>query len=133
MKTSAIGTIAVLVLAGGGLFAQTATSISAHGNRYMNMFTGEITDSFCAVDGQHNGVTRNDKNTSKANCTLTCVKLGGAEFVLYNPNTKRTYKLNDQEQSEAFAGENVIVAGTYDMETGTINVAKITPVIQNAF
>jgi hypothetical protein len=27
----------------------------------------------------------------------------------------------------------VIVAGTYDMETGTINVAKITPVIQNAF
>jgi hypothetical protein len=86
-------------------------------------------DSFCAEDGHHIGVVNGNLNTSKQGCTVTCVKLGGAKFVLYNPNSKRVYKLDDQLQPEPYAGQKVIVTGTYDQETATIRVGKIRPVI----
>jgi hypothetical protein len=72
-------------------------------------------------------------NISRAGCTLTCVKLGGAQFVLYDPQTERTYKLDDQQRPEPFAGQKVTVLGTYDKETKTIRVTEIRPVIMTAF
>ena len=89
----------------------------------------QIMDSFCAEDGHHIGVVKGNLNTSRQGCTVTCVKLGGAKFVLYNPNSKRVYKLDNQEQPEAFAGQKVIVTGTYDQETTTIRVTRIRPVV----
>ena len=132
MKITAIGAVGLLVLAG-GLLAQKASGSSVRGEIFTSEFTGEIMDSFCAEDGHHSGVIKSNKNTSKSGCTLTCVNLGGAEFVLYNRETRRTYKLDDQQQPESFAGQKVIVAGTYDRETRTIRVAKIRPVIETAF
>ena len=132
MKTLAIGVVGLLMVVGSS--AQKAASFSARtGDIFTAEFKGEIMDSFCAEDGHHIGVVKGNMNTSKSGCTVTCVKLGGAKFVLYNPEMKRIYKLDDQLQPEALAGQKVIVVGTYDKETSTIRVAKIRPVISTAF
>jgi hypothetical protein len=120
MKTAAIGMVGVLILAG-GLSAQKAPSFSV---RNGETFTGEITDSFCAEDGHHIGMIKSERN-----CILTCVKFDGAEFVLYNSETKRIYKLDDQQKPEAFAGQEVTVTGTYDKEAKAIHVIDIRPKI----
>lgn len=120
MKTPAIGMIAVLVLAG-GLSAQKAPGFSV---RNGETFTGQITDSFCAEDGRHLAMIKGERN-----CILTCVKFDGAEFVLYNPENKRIYKLDDQQKPEAFAGRGVTVTGTYDKEAKAIHVIDIKPKI----
>src|SRR5271169_3709457 len=106
MKTAAIGMVGALILAG-GLAAQKAPSFSV---RNGETFTGQITDSLCA-DGHHLDVIKSEKN-----CILTCVKFDGAEFVLYNSETKRIYNMDDQQQPEAFAGQEVTVTGSYDKE-----------------
>ena len=100
---------------------------------YSREFTGEIMDSFCAEDGHHIGVNKIQISISKAGCVLTCVRLGGALFVLYDPRTGQTYKLDDQQKPEAFAGHRVSVQETYDKETKTIHVTEIRPVIVSAF
>jgi Universal stress protein family/Protein of unknown function (DUF5818) len=100
---------------------------------FTSEFTGEIMDSFCAEDGHHIGVNNSHIGISEAGCTLTCVKLGGAQFVLHDPRTGHTYKLDDQEKPEAFAGHFANVVGTYDKGKNTIHVTEIRPVIVNAF
>jgi hypothetical protein len=122
MKTAAIGLIGVLLLAG-GLSAQKTPSFSV---RINNTFTGEITDSICA-GGHHLDVLRNERN-----CVLTCVKLDGAQFVLYNLDTNRVFKLDDQQKPEAFAGQDVTVSGTYDKDEKVIHVTNIMPKITYA-
>ena len=132
MKTATIGIVCLLLLAGPS--AQKAARVSVRNSDiFISEFSGEIMDSFCAEDGHHIGVNKSQQNTSTAGCTLTCVKLGGARFVLYDPQTERTYKLDDQQKPEAFAGQKVTVLGTYDKETKTIRVTKIRPVILTAF
>jgi hypothetical protein len=122
MKTAAISMFGLLMLAG-GLSAQKAPSFSV---RNSETFTGQITDSICE-DGHNIGVTKSEKN-----CVLTCVKLDGAQFVLYNTETKRIYKLDDQLQPEAFAGQEVTVIGRYDKKTNAIQVVSIRPKITYA-
>lgn len=122
MKTAAISMVGLLMLAG-GLSAQKAPSFSV---RNSEAFTGQITDSICA-DGHNIGLTKSEKN-----CILTCVKLDGAQFVLYNSEIKRIYKLDDQLQPEAFAGQEVTVIGGYDKETNAIHVISIRPKITYA-
>lgn len=123
MKTAVIGMVGVLLLAG-GLSAQRTPSFSV---RNGEAFTGEITDSFCAEDGHHLGFIKSQKN-----CIITCVKFDGAEFVLYNSESRRIYKLDDQLQPEAFAGQEVTVTGTYDREAKAIHVISIKPKITYA-
>jgi hypothetical protein len=118
MKTLAIGVVGVLILAG-GLSAQKAPSFSV---RNGETFTGEITDSYCAEDGHHIGMIKSERN-----CILTCVKLDGAQFVLYNSKTRRIYNLDDQQKSEGFAGQEVTVTGTHDKEAKAIHVINIRP------
>jgi Protein of unknown function (DUF5818) len=122
MKTAAIGLVGVLLLAG-GLSAQKTPSFSV---RINDTFTGEITDSICA-EGHHIDVLRSERN-----CILTCVKLDGAQFVLYNSETNRIYKLDDQQKPEAFAGQEVTVSGTYDKDEKVIHVTNIRPKITYA-
>ena len=120
MKAAAIGMFGVLMLAA-GLSAQKGPSFSV---RNGETFTGEITDSFCAEDGHHIGMIKSDRN-----CILTCVKFDGAQFVLYNSETKRMYKLDDQQKPEAFAGQEVTVTGTYDKDAKRIRILNISPKI----
>lgn len=122
MKTAAIGLIGVLILAG-GLSAQKAPSFSVQNGE---VFTGEITDSFCA-QGHHVEILKSEKN-----CILTCVKFDGAQFVLFNSDASLIYKLDDQEKPAAFAGQEVTITGNYDKETKEIHVISIRPKITYA-
>jgi hypothetical protein len=122
MKILAIGMVGLLMLAG-GLAAQKAPSFSVQNSE---TFTGEITDSLCA-EGHHIGVIKSEKN-----CVLTCVKFDGAQYVLYNSEFKNTYKLDDQLQPEAFAGQEVTVIGRYDKDINAIHVISIRPKITYA-
>ena len=122
MKTAAIGMVGVLILAG-GLSAQKAPSFSV---RNGETFTGEITDSFCA-QGHYVQILKTERN-----CILTCVKFDGAQFVLYNSETKHVYDLDDQQQPEAYAGQEVAITGTYDKKAKAIHVINIRPKITYA-
>jgi hypothetical protein len=113
--------VGLLILAG-SLAAQKTPNFSVRNNE---TFIGEITDSLCA-EGHHIDVIK-----SARNCILTCVKVDGAEFVLHNSGTKRIYKLDDQLQPAAFAGQEVIVTGTYDKDSNAIHVIHIRPKITN--
>ena len=110
MKAATLGLVCLLTLAGPS--AQKAPRLSVRNSDvFTSEFTGEITDSFCAEDGHHIGVNKIQISISKAGCVLTCVRLGGALFVLYDPRTGHTYKLDDQQKPEAFAGQKVSVLG----------------------
>src|SRR5262245_60426077 len=83
-------------------------------------FTGTVTDSVCPA-GDH---SRMRMGSTDAECTIACVSLHGAKYVLYDG--KETYELSDQRTPEKFAGKKVTVTGALDAKTGTIQVDSIT-------
>lgn len=99
-------------------------------------FRGQIFDSQCAKMGSHEMMVKKymgEKMATMANtlkvramCTRKCVSMGG-KYVLYDLKTKQTFQLANQTLPEKFAGENVIVRGTYDAATKTIDEASIKP------
>lgn len=82
-------------------------------------FTGTITDSECA-DGDH---AHMQMGPTDADCTIACVVIHGAAYVLYDGTD--TYELSDQQTPERFAGQQVVVTGTLDADTKTIQVDSI--------
>jgi hypothetical protein len=82
-------------------------------------FTGVITDSMCD-DGDH---SRMKMGPTDAECTRACVSIHDAMYVLFDG--KAAYTLSDQKTPENFAGKKVIVTGTLDAKTKTIQVASI--------
>jgi hypothetical protein len=83
-------------------------------------FTGAITDSMCDR-ADHSGMRM---GPTDAECTIACVMVHGALYVLYDG--KEAYTLSDQQTPEKFAGQKVTVVGTLDAKTKTIQVASIT-------
>jgi hypothetical protein len=130
MKTAAIGAVGALLLAGTFFLGAGAWAIT--GDRVNDEFGGVISDSICAENGSHIGVVKNGHITPVGACVRACVKFDGAEFVLYDKQAKRIYKLDNQAAPEPFAGQKVIVTGTYDRQNETIRVKKIQAVIENA-
>ena len=59
-----------------------------------------------------------------AECTLACVDVHGASYVLYDGKT--AYMLSDQRTPEKFAGQKVKVVGTLEAKTKTIQVDSIS-------
>jgi hypothetical protein len=83
-------------------------------------FTGTITDSMCNK-ADHSQM---QMGPTDAACTLACVDVHGATYVLYDG--KNTYALSDQKTPEKFAGKKVSVVGTLDAKSKTIQVESIT-------
>src|ERR1700730_1425367 len=83
-------------------------------------FTGVITDSMCAA-ADH---SRMRMGPTDGECTVACVQVHGALYVLYDG--KQVYTLSDQQAPEKFAGKKVRVTGTLDTKTMTIHVDSIT-------
>ena len=83
-------------------------------------FTGVITDDMCS-QGDH---SRMRMGPNDAECTLACVRIHGALYVLYDG--KDIYNLSDQKAPEKFAGKKVTVTGTLDAKTRTVHVDSMT-------
>jgi hypothetical protein len=49
----------------------------------------------------------------------------GARYVLSNPEDKTVYHLDDEKAAAPFAGDKVLVVGSLDETTGTINVSEM--------
>jgi cytochrome c-type biogenesis protein CcmE len=103
-----------------GLLATAALSVTvllaAQGKQ---TFTGKITDSECPT-GDHSAM---QMGPTDAECTIACVEVHGATFVLYDG--KHSYQLSDQQTPRKFAGQKVTVTGTLDSKTSTIHVDSI--------
>src|SRR5689334_21804648 len=82
-------------------------------------FTGTITDSMCAT-ADHSAMKM---GPTDAECTVACVMAHGALYVLYDG--KEVFMLSDQTTPEKFAGKRVVVTGTLDAKTKTIQVESI--------
>jgi hypothetical protein len=85
---------------------------------------GEIMDSRCAIDGSHEKMTRQNGLKNAKDCTLQCARSGGS-FVLFDPETKTVYQLDDQQKPEPFAGQRVRISGTYDEPSKTMHIESI--------
>jgi hypothetical protein len=99
-----------------GLLAVAALS-AAPGKQ---TFTGIITDNMCAKAGH----AQMRMGPTDAECTIACVAVHGATYVLYDG--KDVYTLSDQRTPEKFAAQKVKVVGTLDPKTKTIQVDSIS-------
>lgn len=114
MKQLALTTMGFLLL-----------GVVAFGGAPANTYKGQIMDSTCAGNGNHDAGYKLTNTSTPKDCTLACVK-GGATLVLYDAADKATYKLSNQARAKALAGRNVVVSGTLDTGTQTIKVRRIT-------
>ncbi len=87
-------------------------------------YMGEVMDSACAKMGNHDAGYKMTGTSTPKDCTLACVK-SGSKLVLYDPNTKTTYQLDNQEKAKELAGQNVKVEGTLNKSTKTIHLDNI--------
>jgi hypothetical protein len=95
------------------------------GSQRIASFVGQIMDSKCATTGSHETNMKRLDARDARDCTLKCAKDGS--FVLYDPDTKKVYQLNDQEKPVPFAGKRVRIAGQYDGWSETIEIESIQP------
>jgi hypothetical protein len=88
------------------------------------VFTGEITDTFCAKNGSHEEMMNEMKSMGrdKQTCAQKCAQIGG-RYVLYDPARKAVYTLDDQGKAAAFAGLDVRVLGT--LENNQLKITSI--------
>jgi hypothetical protein len=98
----------------------TLTLVTAIGAQGRSTFTGIVTDNECPT-GNHSLMKMGDTD---AECTKACIDEHGATYLLYDG--KVSYTLSDQKTPAAFAGKKVVVTGTLDARTKTIQVASIT-------
>jgi len=82
-------------------------------------FTGTITDNMCPA-GDH---SRMRMGANDAECAIACASVHNALYVLYDG--KKAYTLSDQQRPEKLAGKKVIVTGTLNAKTNTIQVDSI--------
>jgi hypothetical protein len=82
-------------------------------------FTGTVTDTMCGGDHKAMNMGADDK------CVTECVKMG-AKYALWDG--KNSYILSDQAAAAKFPAKKVIVTGTLDPATKTIQVKSIAAV-----
>jgi hypothetical protein len=92
-----------------------ALSLAAQGEQ---IFKGKI----CWVPGGRAAIL--DKSQATAQCTDAHAKRG-AKYVLSNLENKTVYQLDGHQKPKTLAGNDVVVIGTLDKATGTIDVADM--------
>lgn len=106
-----------------GLLVSSSFLFAAPKEKY-ETFSGEITDSSCAVAGSHDVMMKKENAKDANDCADKCVR-AGAKYVLVDPATKTVYQLDDQVNAYEFAGYKVAVTGKYNADTKTIWVHDI--------
>jgi len=110
------------------LLASWQAALSAD-NSGPQTFHGEISDSSCAMNvhslsaSHEEMLKRKTTGNTPAECARYCVKNMGSNFVLVTK--KDVYHLADEQKAEPFAGEKVVIRGTLDKKTNTIQIATI--------
>jgi hypothetical protein len=137
MKRSAARAITAMIacaVLSGSAFAFQATPVpskpqkaSAKPAAQLQTFVGVITDGQCAVKGSHKEIMKKAQVNTRANCVKGCARRYG--YVLYDPATKRIYKLSDQERPAELATKRVKIKGALNKATQTIYVSTIEPMI----
>src|SRR5262245_45681169 len=82
-------------------------------------FRGVVTDDNC-VNGDHSHMRMGETD---AECAVACIDAHGASYVLFDGKT--AYTLSDQKLPQKFAGKKVVVVGTLNAKTTTIQVSSI--------
>ena len=82
-------------------------------------FMGVISDDMCAF----NGHAAMRMGPTDAECTVACVAIHGAAYVLYDG--KNLYILSNQKTPEKFAARKVTITGTLDAKSKSIQVDSI--------
>jgi hypothetical protein len=90
----------------------------------VGQFSGEIMDSQCAKMGGHDRMMKGLNAKDARDCSMKCIGLGG-KYVLYDPTTKMTYQVDDQQKSGMYAGQRVSIKGSFDASNKTIHVESI--------
>ena len=88
-------------------------------------FSGEIMDKQCAQMGSHDNMMKTEGAKNAKECTLACVK-NGASFVLFDPQTKKVYAIDDEKKVREYAGERVQITGDYDKDADVLHNKTIT-------
>lgn len=91
----------------------------------LRTFTGVITDGQCATKGSHQEVMKRASVNTEANCVKGCARRYG--YVLFDPASKKIYKLNEDRRPSELANQKVVVRGALDKATQTIYVSSIAP------
>jgi Protein of unknown function (DUF5818) len=88
------------------------------------VFTGEVTDTFCAKNKSHEEMMNENKTMGrdKQTCAQKCAQIG-AKYVLLDASKGTVYQLDDQAKAATFAGQDVRVVGT--LENDQLKVASI--------
>jgi len=105
------------------LFA-TFLSIATLGANVDHTFTGEIMDVQCGMVKSHDLMMKQKGSKDAAECTQACVRDGG-KVILYDPAHQKVYQLEDQQKALQYAGQTVVVTGTYDNDNNTIRVESV--------
>ncbi len=113
----AVAVIFLLQSSSNGLLAQQQ-------NNTPIAYVGFVMDSLCAGGGSHAAMQSKEGIKTAKDCVLFCMK-SGAKLVLYIPDTKTVYNLDDQDKSLDYAGEKVTVVGSYDGPSKTIHIISI--------
>jgi hypothetical protein len=112
--------LGLLIVLFSSLFAATDPSI---------VVIGEISDSQCAFsihssDGTHAEMIKTHTlGQNAADCTHTCVRMGG-KYVLVDPRNNKVYHLANPERAEKFAAKQVRVRGVPDGK-GVLSIISI--------
>jgi hypothetical protein len=88
------------------------------------VFTGEVTDTFCAKNKSHEEMMNENKTMGreKQTCAQKCVQIG-AKYVLLDAPKGTVYQLDNQGKAAALAGLEVRVVGT--LENNQLKIASI--------
>jgi hypothetical protein len=88
-------------------------------------FSGQIMDKQCADMSSHDNMMKGEGAKDAKECTLACVKDGGA-YALLDPQTKKVYAIEDEKKVREYAGERVQITGDYDETTDVLRVKSIS-------
>lgn len=80
---------------------------------------GWITDTMCkgkGVEGKH------------MSCAKSCVKDHGAKFAFYDPESKETFEIENQEMAKKYAGEEVTITGSFNADKKMVYLEEINKV-----
>ena len=115
----------ILAVAAVALVQSSSSGASAQQqNNTPIAYIGYVMDSLCAGGGSHAAMESKEGIKTAKDCVLYCMK-SSAKLVLYIPDSKTVYNLDDQDKSQDYAGEKVNVVGSYDGPSKTIHIISI--------